>query len=397
MATSIDAPAMRRMNRAAVFRTIYDREPISRVQIARLLDMNKATVSSLVDELIQENFVLEIGFGRSLGGRKPVLLRANAKAAFSIGVDVQITHVTTAVFDLKGEVTWLQRQPLYKNGEQPTPQNLADSLEKEIHKAVEYVPDSPHGVLGVGIALPGMVNASTGYVYYLPNLEIQEWAIQADLAKHINLPIFIDNDANCGALAESRRLGIKNLVFINAGIGVGGGIIAGGHLYRGAGGIAGEFGHTTISVMGLRCSCGSYGCWEQYSSERALLRFLQDKEEGYDLAIPDADFVTTCVEQAQAGHPVYRQAFREVGRYLGIGITNIVNSVNPQQIVLGGSISQGFVFIREEIQSVLAHRPVANNKHTPVMLAPPDSVVRGAASLVTAELLFGQDGRALEG
>ncbi|RIV18363.1 ROK family transcriptional regulator [Alicyclobacillaceae bacterium I2511] len=396
MASSIDAPAMRRMNRATVFRTIYDNEPISRVQIARRLDMNKATVSYLVDELLQEKFVVEIGYGQSLGGRKPMMLRANAHAGFSIGVDVQITHVTTAVFDLKNEVVWLQRQPLYKQGEQPTPQNLTDRLEQEIRTAMQNVPDSPHGVLGVGVALPGMVNARTGYVYYLPNLEIQEWPIQSDLAKRIQFPIFIDNDANCGALAEHHRLVIDNLVFINAGIGVGGGIITDGHLYRGAGGIAGEFGHTTISAMGLRCTCGSYGCWEEYSSERALLRFLQDKEEGFTLAIPHPDFVATCVDRAQAGHPVYRQAFRELGRYLGIGMSNIVNAVNPQQIVLGGSISQAFVFIREEMQDMLANRPVANNKHTPVTLAPPESVVRGAASMVTAELLFGEGGPALE-
>ncbi|WP_054968538.1 ROK family protein [Alicyclobacillus ferrooxydans] len=391
MTHSIDARAMRRMNRANVFRKIFEADTISRVQISRDMGMNKATVSSIVDDLIQQQFVHETGYGESQGGRKPVLLQLNSTAGYVIGIDVQIAHMTTAVFSLKGEVVWLTRHPLYRAGELSTVESLVDKLEGQIRRAMGQVPRSPHGVLGVGIALPGMVNARTGYVYYLPNLEIFDWAMKDDLGARIKLPIFIDNDANCGALAEHIVSQTANLAFVNAGIGVGVGIIASGQLYHGQDGLAGEYGHTTISAMGLRCSCGSYGCWEEYASERGLLRILQDRGKELNTKIPDPEFIERCIGKANAGDESYLEGFAELGKNLGFGMANICNSINPARIMLGGSVAHAYPFIIESISQVLGQRAVAKNKSIKVEQADPESVVRGASRLVLQQVLFGAE------
>lgn len=388
MTRAIDAPAMRRMNRASVFRRIFEADTISRIQISKDLDMNKATVSSIVDDLIQHQFVNETGYGQSQGGRKPVLLELNGTAAYIISIDVQITHMTIAISSLKGELIWLQDQPLYHAGQRPTKDDLVEKLEREIRLALNHVPPSPHGILGVGIALPGMVNANTGYVHYLPNLEMFDWPMKLDLEARIQLPIFIDNDANCGALAEHIRMRAASMAFVNAGIGVGVGIITNGQPYRGHDGIAGEYGHTTISAMGLRCSCGSYGCWEEYASERGLLRILQDRGEEHKTKIPDPGFTAACIDKARDGSETYLEAFSELGKNLGLGIANICNALNPERIFLGGSIAKAYPYIVEAIDQVLAQRAVSRNKRIRVDLSAQDTVVRGAARLVVQEVLF---------
>ncbi|QQE77934.1 ROK family transcriptional regulator [Alicyclobacillus sp. SO9] len=388
MTSSIDAHAMRRMNRVSVFRKIFEEDRISRIEISRDLGMNKATVSSIVDDLIQNGFVNEIGYGESQGGRKPILLELNNTAAYIVSIDVQITHVTCAVLSLKGDIVWQTRHPLYNADIPSTKENLADNLEREIRSALTHVPDSPHGVLGAGIALPGMVNARTGYVHYLPNLEIHDWPIKIELAARLNMPIYIDNDANCGALAEYVSSKADNLAFVNAGIGVGLGIIANGRLYRGQDGIAGEYGHTTISAMGLRCSCGSYGCWEEYASERGLLRLLQDRGEEQNRRIPDPDFTSECITKAESGDENYIEGFSELGRNLGYGIANICNALNPGKIFLGGSLANAYSFVIESVTQVLSQRAVARNKFVEVVLASPGTVVRGASRLVLQEALF---------
>ncbi|QSO47194.1 ROK family protein [Alicyclobacillus mengziensis] len=389
---AIDPTAMRRMNRASVFRKVFEADTISRIQISKDLDMNKATVSSIVDDLIKEQFVTETGYGASQGGRKPVLLEFNRTAAYVISIDVQITHATTAVLSLKGDIIWLREQPLYGADEQPTKENLVIKLEREIQIALGQVPNSPHGVLGVGIALPGMVNAERGYVHYLPNLEIFDWPMGKELEKRVQLPVFIDNDANCGALAEHIRTGKGNMVFVNAGIGIGAGIIANGQLYRGHNGIAGEYGHMTISAMGLRCSCGSYGCWEEYASERGLLRILQDHGEERNTKLPNAAFTSHCIEKATHGDDTYTRAFAELGESLGVGIANIGNTLNPERICLGGSIAGAYPFVISRIEQAMNQRSVSRNKRIRIDVATHDSVVRGAARLVVQHVLFSPEG-----
>ncbi len=386
MYKSVDASVMRRFNKETVLSLLYQQEQTSRVAISDKTGLNRATVSSLVDELIAEQFVEEIGFGTSKGGRKPILLQFNAGAGYTIGVDVQITHATTVLSDARLAVVYEHRRQLDTRIPPIRSEQLLNVLKEEIESAMVACPPSPHGLLGIGVALPGLVNYVTGHVSFLPNLNITEWPVVEQLSRVYSQPIIIDNDANSGAWAVYLRHRIKNLVFINAGIGVGAGIVINGQVYRGRDGIAGEAGHTTISTIGVLCSCGNYGCWEQYSSEQALARYL--REQGIDpLDEFSPLFVSHCVEQAQNGVDAYSNSLRSLGQSLGIGISNLLQILNPEAIFLGGTIAQAGSIIIPEIQRVIRHRAINKNKEMPIEIVAQPIVAVGAAGLALAQAI----------
>ncbi|GLG01405.1 xylose repressor [Alicyclobacillus hesperidum subsp. aegles] len=390
MHANIDASAMRRMNRATVLKLIRDLRTTSRIDISQMTGLNKATVSNIVDELISEQLVLEVGYGSSSGGRKPILLRFNANAAYAVGVDVQISHMTTVVCNIRGEPVYRQvrQTPLASSGD-PRDQ-LLDHIADEVSKAVAAAPSSPYGLVGACIALPGMVNFHRGLVYYLPSLFAGEWDIRSQLAERVSIPLFFDNDANCGAWNEymGQAMRLKNLVFVNMGIGIGAGIVIDGRLYRGRDGIAGELGHMTVNPMGSACMCGSYGCWEEYASERGLLRYL--REAGADVSTVGVgeSLLEQAITQAQNDNRAFIRAFHALGQQLGIGIANILNVLNPDEVILGGSVVKAATFVLPEVERAIKHRALLTNKQVPVRMGNVHAVAVGASSLVMHEILF---------
>ncbi|EPZ53146.1 MULTISPECIES: ROK family transcriptional regulator [Alicyclobacillus] len=387
MAKTVDAATMRQINKGYVTEIIYNQGPLSRMEISQVTGLNKATVSSLVDELIAEQFVQEIGLGASNGGRKPVMLKINASAGFCIGVDVQITHMKTILADLSGGIVYQHMRPIAAIHGLLSQYELEELLVEEIQRAIQQAPPSCHGILGAGIALPGIVNYRTGSVFYLPNIEIRDWNLTDSLSKSFSFPVFVDNDGNCGAWSIYRERHQQNLVFVNVGIGIGTGIVVNGHLYRGQDGIAGEFGHTSIAAMGAVCACGNYGCWEQYASEQALLRYLREVEEIPASLELSPNLVSLAVDKA-ATSPGYQRAFRTLGQYLGIGIANIVNSLNPGLVVIGGTMAQAAPLFLPEVQYVVGHRAMASNKQVCLTVANEDAIVLGAAQLPISNTLL---------
>ncbi len=395
MNANVDASTMRRMNRSTVLKLIRDLRTTSRIDIAQMTGLNKATVSNIVDELIREQFVLEIGYGSSSGGRKPVLIRFNANAAYAIGVDVQLSHITTVVCNIRGEFTYREVTPisLYRDG----PDQRADLvrvISEQINLAMKSAPKSTYGLVGIGIGVPGMVDFRSGTIYYLPHVYKGEWHLVDELSQEFSLPVFCDNDANCGAWNEYSGHGAaqKNLVYVSAGIGIGAGIIIDGKLYRGHDGIAGEFGHMTINPMGAQCECGNYGCWEEYVSDRGLLRHLREAGEdvaSYDLGRP---LVDQALLRAQQDNRATIRAFHELGQYLGIGISNILNSLNPEQVVLGGSMAAAATFVLPEIERIVRHRSVLRNKEVSIRVANVNSAAIGASSMAIDQVLFSSPG-----
>lgn len=391
MTTNVDAAGMRRINLATVLNVIRGKRTTSRIDISQITGLNKATVSYLVDELIQEQLVQEIGYGSSSGGRKPVLLKFNANAAYAIGIDIQITHMTTVVSNTRGEVVYRQTKTLAIHEQASQFQErLVEMILVEAAAAIKATPSSPHGLAGIGVAFPGIVNFSTGIVYHLPNINVSNWNLRAVLSQHFKVPVFIDNDANCGAWCElqQRNLRVRNLVHINAGVGIGVGVIVNGQLYRGKDGLAGEFGHMTIAAIGLECSCGNYGCWEEYASERSLLRYIREAGGKTPEASSGWSEVEQILYEAQHDNRAYIRAFHTLGEYLGVGIANILNGLNPEQVTIGGMLSRAATFILPEIERVLQHRAILLNKSTPITIANANSVAIGAAEIVIDQTLF---------
>lgn len=393
MNANIDASTMRRMNRATVLRLVRELRTTSRIDIAQLTGLNKATVSNIVDELIAEQFVHEIGHGSSSGGRRPILLRFNGNAAYAVGVDVQLSHTTTVVCNIRAEVAYRHVQQFQLRGtagEQR--QMLLDVIGSEIQRAREAAPQSPYGLVGACIGLPGMVDFRTGTVHYLPNGPTGSWDVRTPLTERFSFPVFLDNDANCGAWSEFQgRAGEPvNLLYVNAGAGLGTGIIIDNKLYRGRSGIAGEFGHMTINPMGSVCACGSYGCWEEYASERSLIRYIREAGGDPSVLAEDRSLMDQVMNEVRLDNRAYIRAFHSLGQYLGIGIANLMNGLNPDEVILGGSVAGAATFILPEVERAVRHRAIALNKQTPIRIGNVNSVAIGAACLAIDEVLFSQ-------
>lgn len=389
MHANVDASVMRRMNRATVLKVIRDLRTTSRSDISQITGLNKATVSHIVDELIAEQFVLEVGYGSSSGGRKPILLRFNANAAYAIGLNMQITHITTVVCNVRGETAYTRTTPI-ELGKDDAKDQILSLLESEIQLAMAGAPKSPYGIVGACVALPGMVNFKSGTVYYLPNAFTGEWNIKQELASRVEIPILLDNDANCGAWNEYVGNGaqVRNLVYVNAGVGLGAGLVIDGRLYRGRDGMAGEFGHMSIMPFGSQCLCGSYGCWEEYGSERSLLRYLFENGEDASLLDDSKSIIAQALTQAQGDNRAYIRAFHTLGQQLGIGIANIMNALNPDEIILGGNVVDAATFVVPEIQRMVNHRALFKNKKTPIRVGNVNAVAIGASNLAMNEVLF---------
>ncbi|MCL6516130.1 ROK family transcriptional regulator [Alicyclobacillus sp.] len=389
MAMVIDAAEMRRRNKLTVLNAIRNQPGISRAALSEATGMNKATVSSLVAELMDERFVIEVGPGSSTGGRRPIRLQFHAEAAYSIGIDVQIHSVRLVLCNLNHAVVLEHLLPM--SPASMSSAELVGQLADSIRHLLAEAPESPHGVIGIGISLPGLVNYRTGYIHYIPNMGIRDLPLAEILQAEFRLPVLIDNDANCGAWAIYRdHTAVDSLVFVNVGIGIGAGVIVNGQLYRGTSGLAGEYGHMTIDPMGLRCSCGNRGCWEQYASESALLAHWNEvyARTNPGLHCTGYDVVPRLVELAQAGDEDALRAFAHLGYHLGVGLANIANTLNPEMIVIGGRLAAAERFLRAEMEHTLRARALPVARDVRLTMAEASVQAVGAAGIVAEETLL---------
>jgi predicted NBD/HSP70 family sugar kinase len=311
-------------------------------------------------------------------------LQFNVGTGFVIGIDVQITHLTTVLVNAGREICFEHRRNIPVEDQPMDSATLAALLIEEIERAQGACPPSPHGLMGVGVGLPGMVNHHQGRALYLPNMGIVNWPVRDVLQHRLSLPVFVDNDANCGAWAQFLATRIPHLLFINAGIGLGMGIVIDSQLYRGTHGIAGEAGHHAIVADGEPCSCGNQGCWEQYSSENGLARLLAQRGVAVPWPLP-ADFVSQVLEAARAGSDAHRAALSDLAHSLSQGLVNVLNILNPGAVYLGGTVAEASPFILPAIHAVIGDRALMANRATPIIPVADTTVALGAAGLALAQ------------
>ncbi|MBB6451321.1 putative NBD/HSP70 family sugar kinase [Geomicrobium halophilum] len=377
-----DIQYVRDMNRATVLNYIRKHGPISRAHIAKQLNMNKATVSSIVDQLISEDFVLEIGEGESSGGRKPVLLMFNKNVGSIIGVDLGVNYIYVIVSNLNAEIIWEERD--FIDPQQMSAQEIIEKLIQLIHKATAEKPSTPLGVIGMGVGIPGLVN-NNGHILLAPNLNWENIHLKSILENEFSFPISIDNEANMGALGEN-NIGVgkdvENMIYVSAGIGIGVGLILNNMMYRGQHGYSGELGHMIIERNGLKCACGSRGCWELYASEQALYRHLSST----DYEHINKDQLTQLLNaQEELPHSMIT-ALNSVGDSLGVGITNIINTFNPEMIIIGNSLAKAGSWIQAPIENSIQERSMnyrfSNMKVTTSSLGEEACAIGAASSIL---------------
>lgn len=336
-------------NKSLVLDTIKKNSPISRATIATQTGLNKGTVSSLVSDLIDDHLIYESGPGESSGGRRPVMLLFNEDAGYSIGIDIGVNYLLGVLTDLSGNIH--QEKIITFN-------NLSyEEIEKKLFEMIDNLnhsaPESPYGIIGIGVGVPGTVDKS-GNILLAPNLDWKNINLKAVLEGKYNLPTVIENEANAGAYGEKKFGAGKqstNIVYVSAGIGIGVGLILNGTLFKGNNGFSGELGHMTIEVNGTNCRCGNEGCWELYASEQALIN--QAEKLGIYLPSNGEFALNNLLMLAENGHEDAIALFDQIGDYLGVGINNIINIFNPEQVIIGNRMATSQKWIEKSLNERL--------------------------------------------
>ena len=278
-----------------------------------------------------------------------------------VGIDLGGTNIAVGLVDEAGKILHKDSVPtLLERGPEPVIKDMAN-LSLKVIKDAGYTVDD---VKAIGVGVPGLADPKTGVVIFCTNLRWHMVPLREIMQKIIDKPIFIDNDATVAGLAESVAgvsAGIANSVFLTLGTGVGGGIVINHKIYSGAHGVGSELGHMTVQCEGRKCTCGSVGCWEQYSSATALIRQGREAVEGHPESLilkkvnGDASKIEarTIIDAAREGDPIACQVYDKYIYYLAIGIVAIINAFDPEVIVLGGGVSAAGDFLLNAVRKKL--------------------------------------------
>jgi predicted NBD/HSP70 family sugar kinase len=345
------------------------------------MELNRSTIGALVSELAQLGAVREErpGGSRSTAGRPSLVVRPRADRVQVLAVDVGVQRLRVALVGLGGQV--IARR--YRTVTTSTPEAVARLLGTLV-EAVLRDPAAGQRVIGVGVAIAGVVRQHDGCVRFAPNLGWRDAPFGDLVGDRLGTTaVRIGNDADLGALAEHLRgaaRGVDNVVFLSGDIGVGGGLILDGHPLRGAGGYAGELGHMTVRPDGRACRCGATGCWETEIGAGAVARAL---------GIPGAggQDVIAALHRLDGTGPA---VLGEVAHHLGVGLASLVNLVNPQQLILGGLLEEVYrvcgPLVEQELRRAALAAPAEQVRiRTPEL--GDDVLLAGAAELAWEPLL----------
>ena len=321
---------VRDINRRIVLNLIRTRQPISRADLARVSGLQRSTISLIVEELVEDNWVIEGPTGRLPRGRRPTFLRLNDDRVI-IGVDIRPTQITVALANVNGKFTSqevMETPPEAKAGVEALIQRIQALIRSCRGKKIE----------GIGISLPG--RPSGGHLVFAPNLRWSDFDIRGPISKATGLEVELENAANACVLAAvwfDRMESFRNLVVVTVSEGIGAGVLINGQLARGLNGMAGEFGHVPLDAQGPRCGCGGRGCWEVFGSNRAALRYYSESSsQGEGLSFPDL------LSLAEQGDTKAAKALEKMARYLGRGMRMIVAGLAPERILVIGDLTRSW-------------------------------------------------------
>ena len=365
---------MRAQNRRLALRLIFDERSLSRADIARKTGLSRSTVSDIVAELIDIGVVEESHVSQSSGGRPPIALAFRRGAATICGVELGTSGILTVMRDLGGK-TLHSRHLAYdvKNNPEATLQHVLS----EVRAGASELGVPVQNLVGLGLAVPCPLHPERPDELSERILPKWKGIRPCDrLHRELNIPIFMENDANLGALAErwwGWGRGLGDFAFVHLSEGVGAGLIVDGEIYQGASGIAGEIGHTTIDPNGARCRCGLTGCLEALVGTSAVV------------AAAGGATLDEVVDQALSDDSQAIDLLQQNGRYLGIALANLVNLFNPSVVVLSGPVTRAKDIISEPIGRALRERALwASLDDTVVQMSElgPSVLAIGAATMV---------------
>ena len=342
----VAADEMRRHNLAVVLESLHLHGPVSRSELTATTGLNRSTIADLIGELTNLGLVGEGPAVTPSGpGRPSPIVSTRPQGAVVLSIELSVDSVAVATVGLGGYVYRQERVP------RPRGESPAQTIGVVAGLSGELLADLPADstLTGVGVGVAGVTRRSDGFVQLAPNLGWRNVPLGEMLAAALGLnnPVHVANEADLGALAEYRRgagAGVHHLIYISGEAGIGAGIIHDGKPMLGASGYAGESGHTLINPDGLACRCGAIGCWETEAGEAALAR-----RAGIQAGVTGLELMDKIVARADAGDQKTLDALGEIGRWLGLGIGNLINVFNPQLVVLGGFYHPLFPFLEKAV------------------------------------------------
>ncbi len=313
-----------------------------RVQVAKELGVSPASVTTITSDLILAGLLEEVSVPRETGdtgrGRPPVALGVRAAAHLVAGIKLSDREHTAVIVDFAGNL--LAEKSVAHTAGQLTPEELVDVTDRIFSEAVAEAGFSRKAISAVGIGIPGFVDGAAGRVLWSPILHAGGHDFTRAAIKRLGRPVVIDNDANLVALAElwfgaGRERADFAVITIEHGLGMG--FVLNHRLYRGARGLGTELGHTKVQLDGALCRCGQRGCLEAYVADYALAREASTalnwtNKNGQSVQI----LLESLYDHAKAGNVAARSIFRRAGRYLAVGLANVVNLFDPELIILSG-------------------------------------------------------------
>ncbi len=332
-------------NQGLVLRTLFDHGPVSRAEVSRRTGLTRTTVSDVVGDFLADGLAEEVGRGPSSGGKAPILVRVVEDSRQVIGVDLGEQAFSGAVVNLRGDIRRTASVPVSgSDGDE-----ALDALYRLIDDLVSTGPGGRHGLLGIGVGTPGLVDVARGTIRWAVNLDWQDLPLGDLLGARYGVPAYVANDSRAAALGEYLRAGqgrSSNLIAIKVGQGVGAGIVLNGELFHGDGHGAGEIGHTAVVDDGAACRCGRFGCLETVASSRAILAQAEEAATAAPTSplrrrlaargsLTIEDVRTALVEGDETAGAIVRLA----GRFLGQAVAGLIGALNVQQIVLLGSVA----------------------------------------------------------
>lgn len=382
----------REVNRKILLNLVREHQPISRAELARKMNVGRGVVSSLAAKLIHEGAIYEGGRGKAARGRKPRYLYVRTHDRLALAVDVRFTRTYLMVSDFAGKQVALES---FKTVFSPS--ELIEELGQRVRRLIRDQQVQGQ-VEGIGIVVPGIVEARTGRVLNAPQLGWRDVDLRGPLEADTGLPVDIENAATACALAqmwlgERGERAPSDFVYVTVSDGVGVASVINGQVVRGPKHSAGEFGHIAVHPDGPQCLCGARGCWEAYTSNLATIsRFLEYEPgvaESRDALKKGEVSVADVIARARAGDPTAVRAIEHAGHYLGVGLSMIIKVLAPAHIFVGGEIADGWELIEEHVHDAIAARSLtAAATDTPIIpqQAGTHPRLRGATALVSAPL-----------
>ncbi len=393
-----DQEKVRKVNRSLILNTLRLHAPTSRAQVANITGLTRGTVSNIINVLMEDGLVFEDKLQDSKIGRPSILLGLRPDGGAVIGVEIGVDFISVLLTNFVAETLWEIRVQTTLSQSQT---DIINQAEKYIDQALTIAKEQTLRPLGIGVGLPGLVNVRQGNLIIAPNLHWKDLPLRLMWNQRFHLPIYIDNEANLAALGEyyfGVARNVDNFIYLTSDIGLGGGIMIDGRLFRGGHGYGGEIGHIQRNPQGEQCGCGRIGCWETQVGPRAVLRRVKNEfQTHHDQSLLDAcsgnlDNLTfdIVVKFALNGNLICRQAIEEVAVNLGEGIADLVNIFNPDLIVIGGAFILGKDIMHSIIEKTIfsnALQPAIDNLRIEFSERSTEACALGAVAVVLDDIL----------